>query len=49
MLVIAGWVVMPMFGLGLKGLFIANATTIAWVGGAITFIFWWLSRRRLQK
>jgi putative MATE family efflux protein len=49
LLVIAGWVVMPMFGLGLRGLFIANAATITWVGGAIAFIFWWLSRRRLQK
>ncbi len=30
---------MPIFGLGLTGLFVANAGTIAWVGMAIIFVF----------
>jgi putative MATE family efflux protein len=45
LLVIVGWVAMPMFGLGLKELFIANAATIAWVGIAIMLVFWRRSRK----
>jgi Na+-driven multidrug efflux pump len=44
LLVIVGWVAMPMIGLGLKGLFVANAATIAWVGVAIMLVFWRRSR-----
>ena len=44
LLVIVGWVAMPMIGLGPKGLFVANAATIAWVGVAIMLVFWRRSR-----
>jgi Na+-driven multidrug efflux pump len=44
LLVIVGWMAMPMFGLGLRGLFIATAATIAWVGIAIMLVFWRRSR-----
>jgi putative MATE family efflux protein len=44
LLVIVGWMTMPMFGLGLRGLFISTAATIAWVGVAIMLVFWRRSR-----
>ena len=44
LLVIVGWMAMPMFGLGLRGLFISTAATIAWVGIAIMLVFWRRSR-----
>jgi putative MATE family efflux protein len=45
LLVIIGWVAMPISGGGLTGLFVANAGTIAWVGTAIIFVFWRGSRK----
>src|SRR5258708_16891093 len=44
-LVIVGWVAMPLFRLRLQELFIANAATIASVGIALIFAFWQPSRQ----
>ena len=46
---LVGWVAMPIFGLGLTGLFVANAGTIAWVGMAIIFVFWRGSRKLTRR
>jgi putative MATE family efflux protein len=45
LLIAFGWLLMPMFGFGLREVFIANAVSMAWVGCAIMLVFWVRSRR----
>jgi putative MATE family efflux protein len=40
-----GWLLMPMFGFGLREVFIANAASMVWVGAAIMVVFWMRSKR----
>jgi putative MATE family efflux protein len=39
-LIAFGWIAMPLFDLGLRGVFVANAASIAWAGLAIVGVFW---------